>query len=685
MASRTELTRKILFEAAQVLAEHPEGIPVSELWPLINARLPEVAEQWKHGGVDSNTPEIALRFKSGGLVKSGWVIKSHGRWYLTALGRIALNKHPGVPSFIAASHAGYQYWDQHKTGFETAKRLVEAVPEGSWVAARDLATQAGLDETRLVALLQGERPEGWHRILDADGGVPDAAHADEELRTKWQRLLEDEGLHVVLGRVPPARQILGADLQQIVIDDPDGGEGPERPRRAWLVRGSNVRGESLIGDWLADRYCSLPASKLRELPAGSSQDVIRAVVDEDYAHGSYNDKLKKTAEFYAFLTRMRDGDLALSNDGGKIYVGHLRGEPAFRASVGNRANLQRPVTWLNADAPLDFGDLPDEMSAKLATQHDVLDLTEFVDDLERLIGPGSARAREFALPDVTAELAVELLVDQEWLQECVELLRDRPQLILYGPPGTGKTYIAQHLAQHLSMGKRENVKLVQFHPAYSYEDFFEGFRPVQTPDGQGVMFKPLPGPLLRLVDAARQRPEEPFVLIIDEINRGNLAKIFGELYFLLEYRKKAIDLLYSSADETGTPFTLPENLVILGTMNTADRSIALVDAAMRRRFAFVELHPEETPTRDVLRRWLVRHEFSDEAARLLDELNARIEDRDFKIGPSYLMRPGIYQDPKGFARVWRTQILPLLEEHHYGDGIGVAERYGLETLRRRLS
>ncbi|WP_449060422.1 McrB family protein [Planomonospora algeriensis] len=535
--------------------------------------------------------------------------------------------------------------------------------------------------------LQGERPEGWHRILGSDGGLPDDAHADEELREQWIRLLNDDGLHTVLGTAPPARRISGADLAQLLVDDPGAEEEHERRRRAWLVRGSNVHGVSLIADWLTDGYCSLPASKLRELPPGSPQEMIKAAVDEDYAHGSYNDRFKKTVEFFAFLTRMREDDLVLSNDGGKIYLGRLHGGPAFRASVDNRANLQRPVEWLNADAPLDFADdLPDEISARLATQHDVLDLTEFAEELERLIEPRPVRpsAREFALPDATAELAGELLVDEDWLQECVELLRDRPQLVFYGPPGTGKTYIAQHLAQHLAGGKPENVKLVQFHPAYSYEDFFEGFRPVQATDGQGVAFKPLPGPLLRLVDAARTRPDEPFVLIIDEINRGNLAKIFGELYFLLEYRDRAIDLLYSSAEETGQPFTLPKNLIILGTMNTADRSIALVDAAMRRRFAFVELHPEERPTSDVLRRWLAHAELPDDAARLLDELNARIEDRDFKIGPSYLMRPGVHRDARGFTRVWRTQILPLLEEHHYGEGVDVEQRYGLAVLRRHL-
>ncbi|GGQ00414.1 AAA family ATPase [Streptosporangium pseudovulgare] len=692
MASRTELTRQILFMAARILTDHPDGLPASGIWPLVEKRMPGLAQEWDGGGPVSNTPKQALQWKSGRLVKPGWITKTHGRWYLTPLGRLALGRHADGSSFMAEAQAGYVYWEKNRKGFEAAERLLEAVPVGHWVAAEDLAAQTGVDALHLVGWLQGERPEGWHRVLDRDGGIPDDSHADGRLRKTWQEILDEEGLHAVLGMAPPGRRISGADLRQLLDEDADTDvdpdDGSERPRRAWFVRGSNVQGVNLVPDWLVDGYCSLPAAKLRELPPGVSQEAVQAAVAEDYAHGSYNERLKKTAEFHAFLSRMRENDLVITNDGGKVYVGRLAGGPAFRVSVGNRANLQRPVAWLNADSPLDFADdLPDEISAKLATQHDVLDLTEFAEELEQLGRPEPSRpqvVREMTLPDVDDELAGRLLVDRDWLQECVELLRDRPQLVFYGPPGTGKTYLAQELAHFLAGGRPENVKLVQFHPAYSYEDFFEGFRPVQTPDGQGVTFRPLPGPLLRLVDAARQRPEEPYVLIIDEINRGNLAKIFGELYFLLEYRRRAIDLLYSSAEGTGQAFTLPENLVILGTMNTADRSIALVDAAMRRRFAFVELHPEETPTREMLGRWLGERDLPGDAARLLAELNARIDDRDFKIGPSYLMREAVHRDGKGFERVWRTQILPLLEEHHYGDGVDVSQRYGLSALRKAL-
>ena len=259
-----------------------------------------------------------------------------------------------------------------------------------------------------------------------------------------------------------------------------------------------------------------------------------------------------------------------------------------------------------------------------------------------------------------------------WLQRCIDLLNDRPQLIFYGPPGTGKTYIAQRLAKHVA---GDNVRLVQFHPTYSYEDFFEGFRPLESGG-----FTLNPGPMRRLVEKAIANPAVPHVLIIDEINRANLAKVFGELYFLLEYRDHNVELLYSDGD-----FSLPQNIFIIGTMNTADRSIALVDAAMRRRFAFVALHPSEPPTNGVLRSWLAAERLPARSAELLDQINARIDDADFAIGPSYFMRASVHE-PGGLELAWHTAILPLLEEHHYGelDRGEVVARYGLDAIARAV-
>lgn len=451
-------------------------------------------------------------------------------------------------------------------------------------------------------------------------------------------------------------------------------------RRAWLVRGSSVEGHDLIPLWLRDGFASLRAAKLRQVEPGISREDLKDIVNEDYSQTSYAAKAAKVDEFHAFLSRMQVDDIVATTSQGLLYVGRVGGPAEYVPSADGLSNLRRDVDW--SPEGIDYGALPGEVKARLQVQYDVVEMTQQLEILEALKAPLLEDSEtptpqpilELSLPDATEPLAQVLHVDIEWLQECIDLLRDRPQLIFYGPPGTGKTYIAQHLARHLA---GDNVRLVQFHPAYSYEDFFEGYRPVET---GGFTLKP--GPLRKIVDAARENPSSPYVLIIDEINRGNLAKVFGELYFLLEYREQNVDLLYATDDDIG--FTLPKNVFLLGTMNTADRSIALVDAAMRRRFAFLPLHPSEPPTRDVLRRWLAAAGLDDAVADLLDELNSRIEDPDFKIGPSYVMRPAVHT-AGGLERTWRTAILPLLEEHHFGDGIDVPARYGLAAISARVA
>ncbi|WP_052207537.1 McrB family protein [Sinomonas humi] len=288
--------------------------------------------------------------------------------------------------------------------------------------------------------------------------------------------------------------------------------------------------------------------------------------------------------------------------------------------------------------------------------------------------------------DVSDELADSLFVDREGLQEVIELLRTRKQIVLYGPPGTGKTFLARALARHQTgESSQDLVTTVQFHPSYAYEDFFEGYRP--TSDGKGnVGFRLDPGPLRRIA-AAAAKPENrdrPFFLIIDEMNRGNLAKVFGELYYLLEYRDEAIALQYSPTES----FSLPPNLFLIGTMNTADRSIAMVDAAIRRRFAFVELHPQEGLIANMLSRYLTANGMSQLRAQLLDTLNKEIDPsgRDLMIGPSYFMKRDADSED-GLSRIWKYELLPLLEEHYYGrlERAQVHAQFGLEGIRRRAT
>ena len=406
-----------------------------------------------------------------------------------------------------------------------------------------------------------------------------------------------------------------------------------------------------------------------------------------YQHKSYAYRGQRLEEFDRFLRRMRTGDLVLSPMRGGVYLGEVAGPAHFAESAAPHSNLRRSVRWFNPAKPVDGSQLRAPVPALLQSQAYIVDLTEAYEQLAALVPhdvasePLTAVAeparRELGFNPVTPEFAQNLLMDQAELAKIVDLLWERKQIILYGPPGTGKTYLASKLARHLTDDGA--VKLVQFHPSYTYEDFFEGFRP--EPGGSGTLtFTLRAGPFRDFAEVAADNPTTAYILIIDEINRANLAKVFGELYFLLEYRDESISLQYSPGKE----FTLPQNLFLIGTMNTADRSIARIDTAMRRRFAFVELDPRIPPVEGLLSRWLDERHLPSEAALLLDELNSRIEDSDAAIGPSYLMDDRIYQRDDGLDRVWQYSIMPLLEDLFYGQH-DLEEHYGLPSLRKAIT
>ena len=251
-------------------------------------------------------------------------------------------------------------------------------------------------------------------------------------------------------------------------------------------------------------------------------------------------------------------------------------------------------------------------------------------------------------------------------------MEDKKQVIFQGPPGTGKTFLAKKLAEHLA-GDKNRVTLVQFHPSYAYEDFVEGYRPTLK-EGQAT-FELRKGPLRRAAEQARNDSGTDHFLIIDEINRGNLAKVFGELYFLLEYRDEPVELLYSEEK-----FRLPKNLYIIGTMNTADRSIALVDLALRRRFYFVEFRPDKYPIDGLLRRWLSNNAPGMAwVADIVDTANKELNDRDAAIGPSYFMKDGLNEEK--VKMVWEHNVLPYIEERLFGED-EVRNRFDFDKLRK---
>jgi 5-methylcytosine-specific restriction protein B len=249
-----------------------------------------------------------------------------------------------------------------------------------------------------------------------------------------------------------------------------------------------------------------------------------------------------------------------------------------------------------------------------------------------------------------AEMSRETGFAEEELQSWADAVDRKGQAILYGPPGTGKTYVAHRLARHLVSGGGGTIQAIQFHPAFAYEDFIQGLRPVVRDDGS-LGYQVLPGRFLEFCEKARGR-DGASVLIIDEINRADLARVFGELMYLLEYRDQAIPLAAG-----GKPFKIPGNVRIIGTMNTADRSIALVDHALRRRFAFLRL----TPRYDVLEEF---HDASDFPAAALHELlqriNRQIGDPSYWLGISYFLVEDLDEDL--LQTIWQQEIEPYLEE-----------------------
>lgn len=254
---------------------------------------------------------------------------------------------------------------------------------------------------------------------------------------------------------------------------------------------------------------------------------------------------------------------------------------------------------------------------------------------------------------------------QEFIEEIKDILTKDNQIILAGPPGTSKTYFAQALAQELASNRYE---IVQFHPSYSYEDFIESIVPVIEKDQKTVLYKPKAKLFRQLCEyAITLEANEYVILIIDEINRGDLPRIFGETIFGLETEYRGIEIKTPLSDkENGMldNLIIPSNLLIIGTMNSVDRSIAIVDYALRRRFNFIEFLPKS----EILRNWFDENEvdddFKDKALQFYNSLNTKIRDnqrlgKHYQVGHTYFF----VKNSQDMTMRWKYKILPLIEEY----------------------
>ncbi len=288
------------------------------------------------------------------------------------------------------------------------------------------------------------------------------------------------------------------------------------------------------------------------------------------------------------------------------------------------------------------------------------------------VGEPTLVSRPYSIEDISAS---GIFLEESQLQMILERLRSKKALILQGAPGVGKTFIARKLAYALMAEEApERLEMVQFHQSYSYDDFVRGYRPVE---GRPGTFGLQDGIFHEFCRKAANNPDDKYVFIVDEINRGNLSLIFGELLMLIEADKRgsefAVPLVYRKENEPR--FFIPSNVYLIGLMNLADRSLAMVDYALRRRFAFYTLHPQYKSS--IFRQWLTDRLMSPQLIGLIAERLIALNDdisadpllgENYQVGHSYFCPKG--DDFAGLDHAWyegivETEIAPLLREYWF--------------------
>jgi 5-methylcytosine-specific restriction protein B len=401
---------------------------------------------------------------------------------------------------------------------------------------------------------------------------------------------------------------------------------------------------------------------------------------------------RKAGEITNFAQEMSENDIVLACEGQSVLgIGRITGP--YEYDGGLEFPHKRPVEWLSL-APWSMP----ESEGPRTTVFELGRSAKNILTLEQVLAGHPLPAPQLETRAVRGEPAdrtYPLAPLDPFASRVDSILRRKGQVVLYGPPGTGKTYRALHVARELAARHtfRKNysalneaelmqvngadglVRICTFHPSWGYEDFVEGLRP--KTNGSGLMvFEPQDGVFKRLCGSAIDNPERQFFLIIDEINRGDLPRIFGELLTTIEIDKRGTPVMLPV---TRAPFAVPRNVSILGTMNTADRSISLMDVALRRRFGFVELMPDSSLL-------VGRRVGGLSLGAWLDALNARLRQhlkrdaRNLQIGHAYLLPSTPITSVADFARVLRDDIIPLLEEYCYDDFATLKDILGSELV-----
>ena len=368
---------------------------------------------------------------------------------------------------------------------------------------------------------------------------------------------------------------------------------------------------------------------------------------------------------WQFAKEMKPGDIVFVKKGMYQIIGRgiVESDYIYDASQPDGYNNIRKVKWINNGVWQHPG------KAAVKTLTDITPYTEYVEKLKSLFdneGGEEIEEKEIVYPPYSAEdFLKDVYISEEEYNTLVDLMSVKKNVILQGAPGVGKTFAARRLAYSM-MGVQdsERVMMVQFHQSYSYEDFIMGYRP--TENGGFVLKK---GPFYNFCKKAENDSDNDYFFIIDEINRGNLSKIFGELFMLVEADKRAkvkLQLLYS--DEK---FSVPENVYIIGMMNTADRSLAMLDYALRRRFAFYEMKPGFDNEKFVEYRMNLNNPRFDKLIYVVQSLNNAIATDEslgegFKIGHSYFCNIKEINESR-LSNIVEYELIPMLKEYWFDE------------------
>lgn len=384
-----------------------------------------------------------------------------------------------------------------------------------------------------------------------------------------------------------------------------------------------------------------------------------------------------TLAAWEFTHKMKIGDVIFVKQGKDKIIGWgiVKSDYYYNSKTEDEYKNHRKVDWKSK------GEWEHPGKAVLKTLTDITSYTNYVNKLNNLVRDDIAVDPEdyedYIKPEIIYDYYTredflnEVFMDKSEYENLVRLLKNKKNIILQGPPGVGKTFMAKRLAYSIIGEKNiEQVKMVQFHQSYSYEDFIEGFRPAQ--DGQGFEIKK--GAFHDFCREAEKDFENNYFFVIDEINRGNLSKIFGELLMLIENDKRGhqLQLLYSD-----DKFSVPKNVHIIGMMNTADRSLAILDYALRRRFAFYDLGPAfQSIGFKSYQQSLNDSKFTSlvQTVEILNEtiINDESLGRGFAIGHSYLSNIREVNDYE-LENIIEYEIIPLIREYWFDELTKVKE------------